>query len=84
MAEPEVLAVQLPRWGLTTEDAVVVEWMVAVGDRVEEGAPLLTVETDKTTAEVEAPAAGRLLRVLARAGATVQPGDVLAEIEVGT
>ena len=82
MAEPQVVAVQLPRWGLTTEDAVVVEWMVAEGERIEEGVPLVTVETDKTTAEVEAPASGRLLRVLAREGDTVKPGDVLAEIEV--
>jgi pyruvate/2-oxoglutarate dehydrogenase complex dihydrolipoamide acyltransferase (E2) component len=77
-----VVAVQLPKWGLTTEDAVVVEWMVGEGEQVELGAALVTVETDKSTAEVEAPASGRLLRVVAREGDSVKPGDLLAEIEV--
>jgi pyruvate/2-oxoglutarate dehydrogenase complex dihydrolipoamide acyltransferase (E2) component len=77
-----VVAVQLPKWGLTTEDAVVVEWMVGEGEEIERGAALVTVETDKSMAEVEAPASGRLLRVVAREGDSVKPGDLLAEIEV--
>lgn len=73
--------VQMPRWGLTAEDATVVEWLVGEGDEVREGEVLLTVETDKATGEVEAPANGRLTRVLVAEGQTVRPGDVLAEIE---
>jgi pyruvate/2-oxoglutarate dehydrogenase complex dihydrolipoamide acyltransferase (E2) component len=55
--------------------------MVGEGDEVREGEVLLTVETDKATGEVEAPASGRLTRVLVTEGETVRPGDVLAEIE---
>jgi pyruvate dehydrogenase E2 component (dihydrolipoamide acetyltransferase) len=84
MAETRVVVVQLPKWGLTTEDAVVVEWMVGEGEEIEQGAALVTVETDKSTAEVEAPASGRLVRVVAREGDSVKPGDVLAEMEVST
>ena len=84
MPEARVVPVHLPKWGLTTEDAVVVEWMVGEGEEIEQGAALVTVETDKSTAEVEAPASGRLLRVVAREGDSVKAGDILAEIEVST
>jgi pyruvate/2-oxoglutarate dehydrogenase complex dihydrolipoamide acyltransferase (E2) component len=84
MAETRVVAVHLPKWGLTTEDAVVVEWMIGEGEQIEQGAALVTVETDKSTAEVEAPASGRLLRVVAREGDSVKAGDILGEIEVST
>jgi pyruvate/2-oxoglutarate dehydrogenase complex dihydrolipoamide acyltransferase (E2) component len=82
MPETRLVAVRLPRWGLTMEDAVVVEWMVGEGEQIELGAALVTVETDKSTAEVEAPASGRLVRVAAREGDPVKAGDLLADIEV--
>jgi pyruvate/2-oxoglutarate dehydrogenase complex dihydrolipoamide acyltransferase (E2) component len=71
----------MPRWGLTAEDATILEWMVSEGDEVQKGEVLVTVETDKATGEVEAPAGGKLARVLVTEGETVRPGDVLAEIE---
>jgi pyruvate/2-oxoglutarate dehydrogenase complex dihydrolipoamide acyltransferase (E2) component len=73
--------VTLPKWGLTMDDAVVVEWMVSEGERVELGSVLLTVETDKAVAEVKAPASGRLASIIVQDGHSVQPGDLLAEIE---
>lgn len=81
MPEPRRVPVRLPRWGLTIDDAVVVEWMVSEGERIESGSVLLTVETDKTVAQVEAPASGRLVAIVVHEGDSVQPGDVLAEIE---
>jgi pyruvate dehydrogenase E2 component (dihydrolipoamide acetyltransferase) len=63
------------------DDAVVVEWMVSEGERVELGSVLLTVETDKAVAEVKAPASGRLASIIVQDGQSVQPGDLLAEIE---
>jgi pyruvate dehydrogenase E2 component (dihydrolipoamide acetyltransferase) len=50
--------VKLPVLGDTTKVAVVAEWLVAVGDRVEVGTPLMSVETDKVTTEVPSPVAG--------------------------
>ena len=81
MSESARVPVQMPKWGLTAEDATIVEWMIGEGDEVREGDVLLTVETDKATGEVEAPASGTLARVLAPEGRTVRPGEVLAEIE---
>ncbi|MEQ8718265.1 MAG: dihydrolipoamide acetyltransferase family protein [Acidimicrobiales bacterium] len=55
----------------------VVRWVASVGDTVTEGQPLLEVETDKTTLEVEAPASGVLLRVLATAEEIVTHGSII-------
>jgi pyruvate dehydrogenase E2 component (dihydrolipoamide acetyltransferase) len=79
--EPRRVPVRLPKWGLTMDDAVVVEWMVSEGERVESGSVLLTVETDKSIAEVEAPTSGRLVAIAVHNGDSARPGDVLAEIE---
>lgn len=82
MADPRVVPVTMPHGGLTMEDGTVDEWMVEEGETVAAKDVLVTVETDKATAEVESPASGRLLRIVAAEGASVQAGDVLAEIEV--
>jgi pyruvate/2-oxoglutarate dehydrogenase complex dihydrolipoamide acyltransferase (E2) component len=54
----------MPKLGLTMKTGLVARWLVAVGDSVEVGAPLLEVETDKITSEVASPAAGTLLRAV--------------------
>lgn len=76
-----MVEVLVPRWGLTMEEAVVSRWMKQEGDLVAAGEPLVVLETDKASGEVEAPAAGRLSRILVPEGATVRPGEVLAQIE---
>ena len=50
--------VKLPKLGDTAEEVLVLEWNVAVGDRVTEGESLMLVETDKVEAEVPAPVGG--------------------------
>ena len=67
--------------GLTMDHAVVIDWAFSEGQNVEKGAVLLTVETDKATAEVESPANGRLVSVAVKAGDSIAPGDLLGEIE---
>ncbi len=58
----------------------VVKWLVEEGDPVEAGAGLLEVETEKTTFVVDAPRAGRLVRILKREGERVRRDDLLAHI----
>ncbi|WP_028934833.1 lipoyl domain-containing protein [Pseudonocardia spinosispora] len=50
----------VPRVGLTVTEVSIVEWLVADGDAVSVGQPILVVATDKTEVEVEATAAGTL------------------------
>jgi 2-oxoglutarate dehydrogenase E2 component (dihydrolipoamide succinyltransferase) len=66
------IAVVMPRWGDTMSEATIVEWLHAVGDRVERDEPLCVIETDKVDAEVVSPETGVLRDVLA------QPDDVVA------
>jgi len=58
----------MPRLGNTVESAVIVEWRKEVGEQVNVGDVLCEVETDKSTTEVEAEAAGILLARLFNAG----------------
>lgn len=76
-----VVEVRLPQLGMGMTDGVVTQWLKSPGDAVTEGEPLVAVDNGKATVEVEAPATGRLVRIIADAGATVPVGEVMAEIE---
>ena len=56
--------VVMPQAGQDLETGVVRHWLQAEGDPVAKGEPLVEVETEKLTLEVESPAAGVLLRIL--------------------
>ena len=71
----------MPKLGLTMTEGMVSEWPIAEGRRFERGAIYLVVETDKVTNEIEAPEAGRIVRILVPQGETVAVGTVLAEWE---
>ena len=73
--------VLLPDIGETIDEGVVEEWLVEVGDEVEKGEPILTVEVDKATLEVAATAEGVLVRQLVDVEQAVRIGDPLAEID---
>jgi pyruvate dehydrogenase E2 component (dihydrolipoamide acetyltransferase) len=62
----------MPALELAQETGKVLRWLKNPGDRVSKGEPIVEIETDKVTVEVEAPAAGELGEVSA------QPGDVVA------
>ena len=76
MARP----VRMPPLGATSDELQIVQWLKEVGSIVEQGEPLLEVETDKATLEVEAAVAGTLLAVLHGPGETVSVGEVLAYV----
>ena len=59
----------------------VIELLVAPGDRVEREDPLLTLESDKATMDVPAPAAGVVAELRVGLGAEVSEGDVLLVLE---
>jgi pyruvate dehydrogenase E2 component (dihydrolipoamide acetyltransferase) len=68
----------MPALGMAQETGKVVRWLRADGDTVTKGEPLLEVETDKVTVEIEAPADGTLAGVSAADGAEVPVGTVIA------
>jgi pyruvate dehydrogenase E2 component (dihydrolipoamide acetyltransferase) len=63
--------VTMPKWGLTMTSGTVTGWSREEGDPVTEGAPLLTVETEKAVDDVEAPATGVLRKIVAEVGSEV-------------
>ena len=73
--------VKVPRLGDTTQSVLVTEWLCAVGTEVGVGTPLVAVETDKTTAEVPSPVAGRLVEQLAAVEDEVPVGAPLCVIQ---
>ena len=70
----------MPALGIAQETGKVLKWLRSEGDEVEEGAPLLEIETDKVTVEVEAPASGTLAGIRFAEGADVPVGHVVALI----
>src|SRR5438270_2839477 len=66
--------VKLPRLGQGMESGTIVKWLKAEGDEVAKGEPLYELDTDKVTQEVEAEAAGVLLKIAVAEG----------EVPVGT
>lgn len=75
-----VEAILMPSLGQTVTESVIQRWLVNEGEEVELGAPLLTVETDKTELDVEAVAEGTLLKIVVPAGETVEAGTTIAYI----
>ncbi|MGY1670839.1 biotin/lipoyl-containing protein [Geodermatophilus sp. SYSU D00710] len=73
--------VVLPKWGMTMQEAVVGDWLVAVGDEVTEGQPLVTVESDKVDADVESPGSGVVAEILVQTGETAEVGAVIARLQ---
>ncbi len=75
--------VTMPQLGSTMEEGIIVRWLKKPGDDVKAGEPLLEVETDKATMEVESPASGPLSEILAREGQLVPVRQAIAVIGVG-
>jgi len=75
--------IAMPQMGISVAEGTIVEWRVRPGDRVEADQPVCDVSTDKVDVEIPAPVAGRLARIVAGPGETVEVGGVLAELEVG-
>jgi 2-oxoglutarate dehydrogenase E2 component (dihydrolipoamide succinyltransferase) len=73
--------VRVPRFGDSMDGSEVVEWFVDVGDTVVEGTPLVSIDTGKVVADVDAPVSGVLAEVVAPTGSSVDFGSLLGSIE---
>src|SRR2546428_2853337 len=71
----------LPDLGEGLTEAEIVKVLVQEGDRVQEDAPLLEVETDKATVEIPSPVTGRVAKIHVQPGQTVKVGAVLVTFD---
>jgi dihydrolipoamide dehydrogenase len=78
----ERLEVRVPDIG-EFENVPVIEVHVAAGDTVAAEDPLLTLESDKATMDIPAPAGGTVAGVRVGVGDTVSEGDLIIELQTG-
>ena len=77
-----LIEIRMPEPAPDIDEVDVVAWLVEPGAEVEQGDPILEVETEKSTLEIEAPARGTLAEIVVQAGALgVAVGTVLGRIE---
>ena len=73
--------VKMPDLSTTEGEVKVIKWLIEVGQKVERGQPLLEVETDKATMEMESLASGTLKKTCVQAEDVVPVGTVIAIVE---
>jgi pyruvate dehydrogenase E2 component (dihydrolipoamide acetyltransferase) len=72
----------VPKLSATMETVKVLRWLKQVGDKVAMGEPLVELETDKATMEVESPGEGTLEAVMGAEGEELSVGAVLARLRI--
>ncbi|HIN07067.1 MAG TPA: biotin/lipoyl-binding protein, partial [Dehalococcoidia bacterium] len=70
----------LPQWGMEMQDGTIVKWLKKEGDTVEEGEPIVEIETAKLQTELESTVSGILARIVAQEGEIVPIRGLLAVI----
>jgi 2-oxoglutarate dehydrogenase E2 component (dihydrolipoamide succinyltransferase) len=79
----EAMDVVVPTLGESVTEATVAKWLKQPGESAAADEPLVELETDKVTLEVNAPADGSLQSISAEEGATVEVGAVLGVFAAG-
>ena len=80
--EPEVIEIKVPAAGESIASATIAQWHKRDGEGVREGETLVTLETDKVSAELDAEADG-VLEILSPEGMEVVIGAVIGTLTVG-
>jgi 2-oxoglutarate dehydrogenase E2 component (dihydrolipoamide succinyltransferase) len=75
--------IRVPTLGESVTEATIGKWFKKPGDAVKQDEPLVELETDKVTLEVNAPASGTLAEIVAKDGDTVGVGALLGQISEG-
>ncbi|RFB78239.1 2-oxoglutarate dehydrogenase complex dihydrolipoyllysine-residue succinyltransferase [Methylovirgula sp. 4M-Z18] len=75
--------IRVPTLGESVTEATIGRWFKKIGEAVKADEPVLELETDKVTLEVNAPASGTLAEIVAKEGETVGVGALLGQIGAG-
>ncbi len=71
---------KVPQLGESITEAVVGKWHKKIGDSVKVDEPVVVLETDKVTIDVQAPSAGAIDAITFKEGSKVKIGDTLGSI----
>jgi pyruvate dehydrogenase E2 component (dihydrolipoamide acetyltransferase) len=80
MTDERIVAVTMPKWGLSMQIGKIIGWIAAEGDDVRVGDNLADIETEKIAGTLEAADAGTLRRIIARVGEDVPVSSTIALI----
>ena len=80
MTDGRIVAVTMPKWGLSMQLGKITGWIVAEGDDVGVGDELADIETEKIAGTLEAADAGTVRRIIARVGEDVPVSSTIALI----
>jgi len=78
--DERIVAVTMPKWGLSMQLGKITAWVVAEGDEVSVGDDLADIETEKINGTLEAADAGTVRRIVARVGEDVPVSGTIALI----
>lgn len=73
--------IKMPDFGTTSSEITVLRWLVNLGARIERGQPLMEIETDKATMQVESIVTGVVKEFLVDCDQSVQVGQVIVIVE---
>jgi pyruvate dehydrogenase E2 component (dihydrolipoamide acetyltransferase) len=80
VTDERIVAVTMPKWGLSMQLGKITAWIVAEGDDVSAGDDLADIETDKIAGTLEAADGGTVRRIVARVGEDVPVSGTIALI----
>lgn len=75
--------IKVPTLGESVSEATVAKWLKKEGEAVQADEPIVELETDKVTLEVNAPEGGVIKKIIISEGQDVEVGAILGELEVG-
>jgi 2-oxoglutarate dehydrogenase E2 component (dihydrolipoamide succinyltransferase) len=73
----------VPKLGESVSEATVAQWLKKEGESVKADEPIVELETDKVTLEVNAPSDGVITKITVNAGESVAVGAILGELTAG-
>ena len=71
---------RMPQWGMNMTEGTILQWLKNEGERVEEGEPLVEIETAKSINTVDAPVSGVVAKIVAQASETIATQEIIALI----
>ena len=74
----------VPTLGESVSEATVAQWLKKEGESVKADEPIVELETDKVTLEVNAPEDGVIAKITVGEGETVEVGAILGEMGEGS
>ncbi len=77
----DVVDILVPEFGHGLTEALVVEWLVAVGDVVERGDVVAVLETDKSSVDLLAEKRGTVVEIVVDARSITTSGAVLYKLD---